>query len=276
MKKPGRAGFWLLGLLVLAGMIGLAGRMWLERSQPESGEAGVSAPQEEAVIRESTVEPGQKVLVLSGRWREPAATQVPAAMAGPVARWHVEPGAVVEQGDLLAELALGELQAQRGQAQARFNVARQQVRTLRQLVAGGYEPAERLAAAEAEFDATQVGIAEIDQALERTRVYAPVAGAVEFLVGPDVPLQVGDPVAQIIDRDPLLLTARVPDDHGEHVTVGARVRLDIQGTDMLEGRVVSVGQQSTSGRRTLRADIEVSNPNHLRPATDAIEVRIVL
>lgn len=276
MNKPGQAGLWLVALLVVAGLFGLAGRLWLERSQPESDEAGVSAPLEEAVIRDSTVEPGQKVLVLTGQWREQEATLIPAPVAGPVARWHVESGALVEQGELLAELAPGELQARRGQAQARYNVTRQQVRTLRQLVAGGYEPTERLAAAEADFEAAQAAIAEVDQALERTRLYAPSAGVVEILAGREASLQAGDPVLQVVDRDPLRLTLRIPDEHAERVEPGALARIDMQGAGLLEGRVRSVGERGRSNREGILAEIELPNPDQLRPAAQAAKVRIVL
>lgn len=275
MSKPGRAKLLWAAFVALA-LLALIGWWWVAQPDTGAGEGEVGAPEEEAVIRESTVEPGQQVLVLAGQWRAQATTAVPAPMTGPVARWHVEPGAIVEQGDLLAELALGELQAQRGQAQARYNVARQQVRTLRQLVAGGYEPAERLTAAEAEFDAAQAAIAEVEQALERTRVYAPAGGTVEVLARSDTLVQAGDALAQIIDRDPLQLTVNIPAEHVKRVEAGAQVRLDVQGTGLLEGRVVSIGKADASGGDSVRAQIEAPNPNHLRPAQGTVEVRIVL
>ena len=274
MDKQARPGLWLIGLIVVA-LLAVAASWWWDRQETEPADEAAQVDEApEPVIRESAVQPGQQVLVLQGQWRARPyqAVRMPAAGAF---SWTVEDDAIVEEGDVLGRTASGALQARLGQAQAQMNVARQQVRALRQLVAGGYEPEERLAAAEAAFAGAEKDLAAAEQAIETTRLRAPVGGRIRFLTALPDELAEGAEIARIFTRDPLQITVRVPEEHAAAVQTGSLARADIPGIGALEGRVVSVGKQDRQ-QREVSAHIELPNPDHAHPARSSVEVRIAL
>ncbi len=278
MSRRIRSGLWLLVLMLALTVALAAGWYWarqVDTPPGEAGEAGEASTPTEPVIRESKVEPGEKVLVVEGQWRALREASVRMQRAGRIAAWNVQDGAVVEEGDLLGQMVLGDLQARRGQAQARVNIARHQARTLRQLVAGGYEPQERLTAAEAELESAQTELASAEQAMELTRLRAPIGGRVSILAETDVEFSEGTDVAQVIDRDPLQAVVRVEGRHAARLRAGALARLELPSAGMMEGRVVSVSKL-IGERDGVRADIEIPNPDHLQPAEGPVKFRIPL
>ena len=275
MNKRVRVGFWLVGLILVLAMALAAGWYWTRQIETPPSEAGEESATPEPVIRESRVEPGSQVLVVEGQWRAQREAAVRTQTAGQIAIWAVQNGEIVEEGDLLGQMSLGNLQARRGQAQARVNIARHQARTLRQLVAGGYEPQERLAAAEAELESAQAELASAEQAMELMRIRAPMGGRVSILVESGVDVPEGTDVAHVADRDPLQVVVRVEGKHAARLNAGALARLDLPGVGTVEGRVTSVSKM-TGQRDGVRAEIEIPNPDHLQPAGSSVEIRLPL
>ena len=270
MKKGTRPGPWLVAAVVVIALAVVASWLWM-RSQDETAQSD-GAP--EPVIRDSATQPGEQVLVIQGRWHPRPHQSVRMPTAGPVA-WAVEDGAIVAEGEVLGRIASNSLQARLGQAQARTNIARQQVRTLRQLVAGGYEPAERLTAAEAELDSAGAELVAAEQAAELALIRAPVAGQVRLVDDAVGELAEGAEVARIFNRDPLRVVLIVPEKHAGRLRSGAVARADLSGVGTLEGRISSVGKTGVEDGE-MQAEIELPNPDHRRPEASLIEVRIPL
>ncbi|SDR78303.1 RND family efflux transporter, MFP subunit [Halopseudomonas xinjiangensis] len=275
MNKRARRGIWLVALVIVLAVALAAGWYWTQQIETPLGEAGQAGALPEPVIRESKVQPGEQVLVVAGQWRALREATVRTHSAGQIATWNVQDGAIVEEGDLLGQMALGDLQARRGQAQARVNIARHQARTLRQLVAGGYEPQERLTAAEAELESAQAELASAEQAMELMRIRAPMGGRVSILVESGVDVPEGTDVAHVVDRDPLQAVLRVEGKHAARLNAGALARLDLPGVGTVEGRVMSVSK-TTGQKDGVRAEIEIPNPDHLQPAGSSVEIRTPL
>ncbi|UAW99051.1 HlyD family efflux transporter periplasmic adaptor subunit [Halopseudomonas nanhaiensis] len=263
-----------MGVVVVLALVWAASWLWTQQVGAPSGEAEQAEGAPEPVIRESAVEPGQQVLVVQGEWRSPATEPVRTKLGGEMI-WAVEDGDIVEAGALLGRIVSGPLQAQLGQAQARLNVAKHQARALRQLVAGGYEPQERLDAAEAELEEAQAAFAAAEQSSEATRIRAPLSGRVRIRQALPEQLPEGEEVAQVVDQDPLLIKVRVPEDHAARLRVGAVARVDLPGAGTVEGRVMSLGKRGEQGA-AIAAEIALPNPDHVAPDASPVEVRLPL
>lgn len=131
---------------------------------------------------------------------------VGAQVSGQIQRLHVAPGAQVAQGDLLVEIdpsvqraavdagraQLAGLRAQRAEQVAQARLARQQLDRQQQMQADGATRLEDLQVAQAEADAADARIEQIDAQIAQTRatlkadearlgytrIYAPISGTV--------------------------------------------------------------------------------------------------
>jgi RND family efflux transporter MFP subunit len=203
---------------------------------------------------------------------------VAAEGAGRVVVRHIEPGAVVAEGDPLvsldpeeAEIALAEARAtlrSRGVdlAEARRELARgDELRAEGALSAKGHDglgfAVDRAASARALAAAS---LDRAERALAHTVVRAPFAGTVEA-----VEVQVGDylmpsaPVATLADFDRVRLVAGVTAREAQSVRVGsgASVALPALGGEELEAEIRRVGRLADPATGTYPVELWLDNPS---------------
>lgn len=182
---------------------------------------------------------------------------ITAPTSGILASWPVEQHETVTAGQLLASLATPDQNARLAQLQARAGVARHQVRTLRHLVADGYEPQANLDQAQARLDAALAEIAELEAGMESGHILAPVAGVVrELLVEEGTPVEAGDVIAMLGTPGPRTLRSTVPAAAAEGVGPGHAARV-VFGSQSLDARVVQV--RPAGARAELRLELAVES-----------------
>ena len=184
----------LRGLPAVLVLLLLCGWLWRGESGPVFATEAVSRGDIEAtVVAIGTLQPRESV-------------DVGAQVSGQVTRLHVEPGAQVEKGQLLAEIdaslhqatveadraALDGLRAQLEEQQAQFDLARQQHQRQQRLVVDEATREEDVQVAAAALKAAQARLKQLraqiaesqarlkgnEAQLSYTRLYAPIAGTV--------------------------------------------------------------------------------------------------
>lgn len=221
-------------------------------------------------------------------------TMVYARASGYVRRWHVDIGAHVHSGNLLAELDTPELDQQLKQARASLS---QKVAALEQAQANNeylqvtarrlnelYQQdfvsrqdadqanaqaavgAANVTAAKADVTAQQANVRELEQLVVYGRVVAPFAGTItqRFIdVGSLVNAGAtqGGALFQLQATDPLRVFIQVPQTYAPSVRVGVDATIEVRqytGRPFL-GKVTRTAGALDPATRTLTTEIQVSN-----------------
>ncbi len=221
------------------------------------------------------VEPMAIEAPLRGRTKAKSMVSVVPETSGTVTQVHVEKGQQVAQGDLLCTLDRGTRQAAVDQAnaallqaQAALDQARQQYETNRNLREQGLAPANTalqfesaVASAEAQVAAAQSALDNAKAEWGRTEVVAPVAGVIQdplatvgSMLGPQAPC------ATIVELDPMLFVAAIPEARIGLARTGLPAKIKTVTGKELDGTVTFIGQTADEATRTFPVEIEI--PNH--------------
>lgn len=199
---------------------------------------------------------------LRGKTASKRVAAVAAETTGRVIRRAAERGDRVTKGDLLCELAVDDRAANVQEARANLKQVQIEYAGAKALKARGLVSDSRIAQLEAQLEAASAALSRQELNLARTRITAPFSGVVETL-----PLNVGDLAqmgsvcATVVDLDPLLVVANVPEKDINRMTEGQRVTAQTSSGEVLEGTVSFVGSQSDEATRTYPLEITVANPD---------------
>ena len=227
-------------------------------------------------VAEVRAEPVERLLVLQGRVEPDQRVDVRAETAGQVAEWAVERGAEVAEGDLLVRLRMDDREARRRQAIARERGAENEFEATQRLFPEGHASRTALEAREAELEAARAEREAVELDIRNTRITAPLAGTVNRRVAERGEfVGVGDPVAEIVDNDPLLAVVWVPQHQIGRVRPGQEARIRFLDGRRAEGEVRFVAAVAEPGTQTFRTEVHVPNPERALPSGISAGVHIV-
>ncbi|WP_024328085.1 efflux RND transporter periplasmic adaptor subunit [Thioalkalivibrio sp. AKL19] len=261
-----------LGVVVLVVAWIASGMFGREADEPR--EAAEPRPMTVAVT-ELEAEPVERLLVLQGRVEPDLRVMVRAETAGQVAEWTVARGATVAAEDLLAQLRMDDREARRRQAIARLRGAESEYEAAQRLHDQGHVSRTQLEAREAEREAARAELQAIELDIRNTRITAPVAGVVnQRLADRGEFVGRGDPVAEVVDNDPLLAVVHVAQHQIGRVETGQRARIRFLDGRRAEGEVRFVARVAEPGTQTFRVEIAVPNPEAALPSGISAGVEI--
>lgn len=218
-------------------------------------------------VTEQSAQPVEHLLVLQGRVEPDVRVRVRAETAGQVAEWYRERGAVVSAGDELARLRMDDREAKRRQAVARVRGRENDFEAVQRLHRAGHVSRTELEAAEAELEAARAELEAVELDIRNTRITAPVAGVVnQRLAERGDFVSRGDPVAEIVDNDPLVAVVQVAQHQIARVRAGQPGRIRFLDGRGAEGEVRFVSAVAEPGTRTFRVEVEVPNPDGALPS----------
>ena len=213
--------------------------------------------------------------VLRGRTEALRSVELKAETHGRVVEMGFERGDSLSKGQTIIRLApesrpehVKEAKALREQRQIEYDAARR-------LKEKGFRAQTQLAAAAAALEAAEAEVRRAEVELSNTQVRAPFDSVVDerFADLGDF-LEIGNPVARIIDLDPILVVAQVNERKVGQIEVGAigQARL-ITGLEVA-GPIRFVSAMANPATRTFRVELEVANPDGAIP--DGISAEIIL
>ena len=201
--------------------------------------------------------------ILRGRTESKRRARVSAEIGARVIARPAQRGERVKAGAVLCELAVDDREAAVLEAQADLSRAKIEFRGARALKGKELLSEIRIAQVEAQLEAARARLERARLNLKRTKILAPFDGVVENLhmnVG-DL-ARAGDTCATIIDLDPLLIAANVPERDIDHIKLGSAVTARTSTEQRLAGEVTFVGSQSDPSTRTYPIEITVPNPDY--------------
>jgi membrane fusion protein (multidrug efflux system) len=201
---------------------------------------------------------------------------IDAAIAGTVISLDLSEGAAATQGQVLARIDDSEARAAVEVATARFRQAQEHLRRIRKLREDRVTSEQELDDAISAFHSAKGTLAEANARQAKTSVRAPfdgILGLRKISLGDYA--EIGDPIVEISQTDPLELVFGLPQRFAADVATGQTVRATTgRCGEKFVGRVVAVDPVVDTATRTLRIQAAVPNPKGTLLPGMAAQVRL--
>ena len=252
---------------LIAGSIFLALVLWMLSGPVSDGRQHAPAASDDAPaskplvrIRESSAQPMTNQLSLTGRTLADRTVTIRAETAGRVETLLVERGAAVAAGDSLLRFAVEDRQVRLLQARSALAEAEANHRAARALKQQGFEAQTELARRLAALDAAKAALRAAELELERAEVEAPIAGVVnERRVEVGDFVDRGDPLAVVVDLDPMRVVGQVSERYLGQIAVGTAGTARLLDGVQYPGKVRYVGRIADEITRTFPVELEIDN-----------------
>jgi multidrug efflux system membrane fusion protein len=226
-------------------------------------------------VRNSVSETRIDSLVLTGQTEPSRHATVSAETAARVVAVEAEEGAAVKKDDIIVRLATDDRKALLEEAQALVNQRRIEYTAASKLTSKGYQTQTRLAETKANLEAAEARLRRIQVDIERTVIRAPFDGIIQTrMVEVGDYLKIGDPVALVIDLDPLIAVAQVSEREIVGVAKDGEGKVRLISGDIIGGRVRYVSSIGSENTRTFRVELEIENAEIRLTAGLTAEIRL--
>ena len=273
---------------VIASVLALAAAGWIASGQFGTGGGPKAARKPPADLTASQIvpsvrgrrliaQPRQAEVILRGRTEAIRKVDIKAETYGRVIELRVDKGDRVEKGTVIARLSPEERPARLAEAKALRQQRKIEYQASERLSKKGYRAETQLAGAKAALETAEAAVARAQVALRNTTIRAPFDGLV-VARGAEIGdfIDKGDPVARVIDLDPVLAVAQISERDRGRVAIGAPARVTLIGGHEVSGEVRFVSAEAEPTTRTFRIEIELPNPTTEIPDGITAEIRLPL
>lgn len=242
---------------------------------PETGASGQPGKLLRVRVQRSVAETRVKSLMLTGQTEPSRRATLKAETAGRIVSVDAVEGAAVKEGDIIVKLAMNDREARLEEARALLKQRQIEYEAARKLSSKGFQTQTRLAEARSLMEGAKAQLRRIELDIEQTVVRAPFDGVLQDRLGEigDY-LGVGDPVAVVVDLDPLLAVAQLSEREAAAVRHGGEGRARLITGNVVDGRVRYVSVVGSSGTRTFRVELELANGDNRIPAGLTAEINL--
>ena len=267
--QTGASRTWAIAGMILGGVTlwMLTGLLRSNDTHAETVPATVAAPVFTVSAREQKAETVTREVLVNGDTRPDQIVDVASQVEGQVIAIGARKGARVKQGELLARIDPRDLEQHRLRAAALLRQRELEHAAAMRLRETGYVTEGELAGKFAALEIARADVKDIELRLANLQIVAPVGGILEVQhmeVGDYA--KVGQPVAQLIKTDPLLISGGVSENDIRYVRTGNAARARILDGTQLDGRVSFVSAMADAKTRTFTVEVEVANPGARIPA----------
>ena len=263
--------------LLIAAAIAAALVVWiasgLGRGLPATSETGARDPSSrmEVTVREFHAPTTLRRITVSARTEPDRFVEIKAETEGRIVGIGADRGAFVEQGSLIAAIDERDRRARLAEADALIRQREVEFEAANRLRGQAFMSEAELAAAEALLVGARASRERIELDLERTRISAPFDAMVyDRLVEIGDYVAVGDPIAQLVDTDPLVVVGDINQREIGGIRIGAQGAARLLGQGEVEGTVRYISPVAADSTRSFRIELAIPNPQRsLRVGTSA-------
>ncbi|WP_299020148.1 efflux RND transporter periplasmic adaptor subunit [uncultured Photobacterium sp.] len=257
---------WIISLFIL-----LAIGLWLlsginkspeqnSQLQPDDSKTSLSAPLAKVVVSTVKTQPISRSITLYGRTAPDREATLGAEVSGKVESLLVRKGERVKSGQPLVQLNKADRELQLKRAEALLLVRQKEHKAAKSLRERGLQGEVAFSQAEAALIEAKASVRSFELALENTVITAPFDGIVEILhIEKGDYLGIGDPVALIVDLDPLVITADVSERHIQQVFLGQEAQISLITGLTTTGALRYQATVASSQTNTFAIEIEIPN-----------------
>jgi len=263
--------------ILIAAAVAIAFAAWIlsgvPGGVPDSGSSADSAREASmrVSVRYSKARETTRTITVSARTEPDRAIELKAETEGRVVAVEAERGAVVSVGQNIAELDMRDRNSRLAETDALIRQRQLEFEAAEQLRGQQFMSPAELARREAELVSAQAARNRIALDIERTTIGAPFAGLVQDrLIEVGDYIAIGDPIAQLVDVDPLIVVGNVNERDIEALAVGDQGKASILGGPPVTGRIRYISPVADETTRSFRIELAVPNPDmQLRAGTSA-------
>ncbi len=226
----------------------------------DSGNGASAAPRSVRIaVVEAKAEP--ITVDLRGRTKAKSTVSVLSQTTGTVQTVVVQKGQTVKPGDLLCTLDPGSRQTAVDQAKAAVDQAQTALNSNASLVSKGLAAQNSNLALQSALAGAQTALQNAQLELGRTQITSDVAGIVQDpLTTVGTVLAIGQPCATIVQPDPMLFTASVPEAQMKYARLGLSAKVTTVTGATAEGKVTYISPTADDATRSFPIEIELPNP----------------
>ncbi|UCC99822.1 MAG: efflux RND transporter periplasmic adaptor subunit, partial [Phycisphaerales bacterium] len=203
---------------------------------------------------------------------------VAAEVAGRIEHIGPEKGDIVRAGDLLIQLNADLVQPQFDSAKAQLEYDRIEYERMANLVKENATAQRDLDNATTQLAISKARFEEIRARLDRTRILAPIGGVLDNrLVEKGEYVDPGNPVADLVETDPVKVVVEVPERDTAFFTPGdkAEVLAETKGRrECLVGEIEFLSEVANAQTRSTRMEILLENKERLLRSGQIVRVRL--
>jgi multidrug efflux system membrane fusion protein len=241
----------------------ISGTVFSPEPQPTAVEPATPKPPK-VRVQISEARPMTNHLTLQGQTLADRTVTVKAETHGVVKQTLVDKGAQVNTGDTLVKMAIDDRQARLLEARSLQMERKTEYLAVQSLKKSGYQAETELARAKAALDAAKASVRVAELELERTTIHAPITGIVDIRyveVGDFVSR--GDPVAALVDLDPIRVVAQVSERYLGRIKVDKSGEVRLLDGSTVPAQVTYVGSSASKSTRTFAVEMQIPNPDGL-------------
>jgi membrane fusion protein, multidrug efflux system len=213
-------------------------------------------------VRTSVAETMPRQIVASARTEPDRVVEVKAETDGRVVAIGIERGAFIRQGSSIVELSMRDRAARLAETEALIRQRELEYESDVKLRDERFVSAAALAASEAQLVAARSARERILLDIEHTKIVAPFDGVIyDRMVEIGDYVGIGDPIAQLVDTDPLIVVGNLNESDIGSFQVGAKGTATILGGREIEGRVRYLAPVADESTRSFRIELAVPNPD---------------
>jgi len=237
-------------------------------------------PQVPVVVTEVEEQAIQKPVTLVGTVEPARRSIIASEIAGIVDNYPVQEGNFVKKGDLITELRtevmdikLSEAKNAKREADARYQLAQQNLQRFNMLEEKGVASKQQLDSAIAEREAWLAKRSQLQEQINKQRydlkvskILAPFNGFVASeLTEVGQWVNEGGTVVELIDIDNVEIMVDVPEHYVSQLKLGdnASIKFDALPDLSIDGEITSIVPQAEKSARTFPVKIVISNQDHL-------------
>ena len=276
------------GSLVTAAILALAAGGWILSGQFGDAPAGQkidpkyqqkkTAPKITRVrARRIQSEEYTSIVLVTGQTEGSRQIEIRTQVAGRVIKIGAKEGAWVKRGGLLINFDPEDWPARIEEAKARLTQREMEYAAAQKLARKGFQAATKHAAAFADLQAAKAQLKRMRTNYANTTIHFPFDGVMNqrhVEIG-DV-LQKGDPIAHLIDLDPLLVTAFVSERDYLTLRQGQPATGRLTDGTALTGVIRYVSAAAQTDTRTFKVEMEIPNPDYRLAAGVTAELALPL
>jgi membrane fusion protein, multidrug efflux system len=226
-------------------------------------------------VAEFEAQTRENVVRVTGHTAASRRVTLMAELDGPVEEVMVERGAAVAEGDVIARIDPEDRKATLAEAEALLRQRQAEYDAAKRLNERGYKGDIALVEAAAKLDAARAAAKRAEIKMGNTVVAAPFGGVLEerpIELGSYV--KTGDPVATVVDLDPLRVVGFVTEREIAGVRPGGAGEAVLPGGRTVAGTVAFVSSVADETTRTFKVELEVANPDGSLAEGMTSEIRI--
>lgn len=261
-KRP-----WIISLVfVIALSAWLAsGSIGKDRDKQDaaSEESATKAALASVRVRTMKAEKVDRAIVLYGRTEPNRKITLKAETSGRVGEILAQRGTAINEGDPILRFALDDRESELAHARARLAQHSLEYEGAKSLSSKGFQGKAQLAEKKAALKETQALIARLERDIDNCLIRAPFSGVLlERHAETGDYLSIGDPIADIVDLDPIIVRGDLTQADITHLHPGQAASITLAHGKQYQGEIRYLASVSDNKTNTFRVEISVSNPDY--------------